>query len=82
MMRLEALQTELHKRVADIDRFLGVLMDTGAVVRKLGDDAKPIVEVARKLLAIVWVAHNTFHGLPQAPAPPLLLQGGEEDGRC
>ena len=47
LKRLESLQSELHKRVSDLDRFWGMVGDAGGVLGKLGEDAKPIVDRVR-----------------------------------
>src|SRR5690606_24617188 len=54
LARLEKLQTELHKRVSDLDRFWGMIGDAGVVLGKLGNDAKPIVDRIREIADIVW----------------------------
>jgi len=54
LKRLEKLQTELHKKVSDLDNIYGLIGDAGVVLGKLGKDAKPIVDRIRELTNITW----------------------------
>ena len=70
--RLERLQSELHKKVSDLDRFWGLVGDAGVVFGKLGEDAKPIVDRIREIASIVWNAQSRAEVLPDKSEFPLL----------
>ena len=72
LSRLEKLQSELHKRVSDLDRFWGLVGDAGVVLGKLGRDAKPIVDRIREIADIVWRTQSRAEELPSGTKPPLL----------
>ncbi len=72
--RLEKLQSELHKRVSDLDRFWGLVGDAGVVLGKLGTDAKPIIDRIRELAGIVWKAQGRSEKLPSDSDFPLLTK--------
>lgn len=70
LRRLEKLQSELHKKVSDLDRFWGLVGDAGVVLGKFGDDAKPIVDRIRELTGIIWRTQARAEELPSdAPMP-------------
>lgn len=81
LKRLEKFQSELHKRVSDLDRFWGLVGECGAVVYKLGRDAGPIIQRVREIVDIVWKAQVIAMGLPLG-APPVLdiPTRGDDDG--
>ena len=72
LKRLESLQSELHKRVSDLDRFWGMIGDAGVVLGKLGEDAKPIVDRVREISRIVWRTQARTEELPSDSPIPLL----------
>jgi len=72
LRRLEKLQSELHKRVSDLDRFWGMVGDAGVVLGKLGEDAKPIVDRVREISEIVWKTQARAEELPSDLKSPLL----------
>ncbi|MGZ5051303.1 MAG: hypothetical protein ACXWF8_06025 [Methylobacter sp.] len=72
LMRLEKLQSELHKRMPDLDRFWGLIGDAGIVLGKLGTDAKPVVERVKEIADIVWRTQSRAEELPSGTTPPLL----------
>jgi len=72
LMRLEKLQSELHKRMADLDRFWGLIGDAGVVLGKLGTDAKPVVDRVKEIADIVWQTQSRAEELPSGTNPPLL----------
>jgi len=79
LLRLEKLQSELHKRVSDLDRFWGLIGDAGVVVGKLGEDAKPLVDRFREIVEIVWRAQAKAEKLPDNSNPPLSLKGPQTE---
>lgn len=70
LKRLEHLQSELHKRVSDLDRFWGLIGDAGVVLGKLGEDAKPIVDRIREIAQIVWRTQARTEELPSSTPIP------------
>jgi hypothetical protein len=72
LKRLEKLQSELHKRLSDLDKFWGIVGDAGVVLGKFGDDAKPIVDRIREISEIVWHTQTLAEGLPSNSPYPLL----------
>jgi hypothetical protein len=73
LARLERVQSELHKKVSDLDRFWGLIGEAGVVLGKFGNDAKPIVDRIRELTSLVWVTQSRAEGLPSNSPPPLSL---------
>nr|VFK79868.1 MAG: hypothetical protein BECKSD772D_GA0070982_10714 [Candidatus Kentron sp. SD] len=53
LARLEKIQSELHKKMADLDRFWGLVGDAGVVLGKFGENAKPFVDRIREITNIV-----------------------------
>lgn len=72
LSRVEKLQSELHKKVSDLDRFWGLIGDAGVVLGKLGEDAKPIVDRIKEIADIVWQTQSRAEELPSGTRPPLL----------
>lgn len=72
LRRLERLQTELHKRVSDLDRFWGLVGDAGVVLGKLGTDGKPIVDRIREIAEIVWKTQARTEELPSDSQNPMI----------
>ncbi len=72
LRRLEKLQSELHKKVSDLDRFWGLIGDAGVVLGKIGNDAKPIVDRIREIADIVWQTQSRAEELPSGTKLPQL----------
>ncbi|EKF9501433.1 hypothetical protein O1C20_003610, partial [Vibrio cholerae] len=72
LKRLEKLQSELHKRVSDLDRFWGLIGDAGVVLGKLGADAKPIVDRIKEIAEIAWNTQSRAEELPSNSPNPML----------
>ena len=72
LRRLEKLQSEMHKKVSDLDRFWGLIGDAGVVLGKLGNDAKPIVDRIREVADIVWQTQSRAEELPSGTSLPSL----------
>jgi hypothetical protein len=79
LRRLEKLQSELHKKVSDLDRFWGLVGDAGVVLGKLGNDAKPIVDRIREVAEIVWQTQSRAEELPSGTQLPLLEHTQQQD---
>ena len=75
LKRLESLQSEMHKRVSDLDRFWGLVGDAGVVLGRLGDSAKPIVDRIREIADIVWRTQGRAEELPSGAKPPQIGTG-------
>jgi hypothetical protein len=72
LQRLEKLQSELHQKMADLDKFWGLVGDAGIVLGKLGKDAKPFVDRIREIADIIWRTQTRSEALPSsAPFPQL-----------
>ncbi|OCH17757.1 hypothetical protein A6E05_13640 [Aliivibrio sp. 1S165] len=72
LKRLEKLQSELHKRVADLDRFWGLVGDAGVVLGKFGNDAKPLVDRIKEIANITWNTQKRAEELPSETRNPML----------
>ena len=79
LKRLEKLQSELHKKMSDLDRVWGFLSEAGVFLGKFGEDAKPIVDRLRELAGIVWRTQARTEELPSAAQNPLKLTSGTEE---
>ena len=77
LKRLEKLQSELHKTVSDLDRFWGLLIEGSVVLKKIGENAKPIVDRIQEIVNIVWRVQARAEELPSNL--PLELPSGEEE---
>lgn len=77
LARLEKLQSELHKRVSDLDRFWGLIGDAGVVLGKFGEDAKPMVDRIKEIADIVWQTQSRAEELPSGTPIPLLENKSE-----
>lgn len=74
LKRLEKLQSEIHKRVSDLDRFWGLIGDAGVVLGKFGNDAKPLVDRIKEIAEIVWQTQSRAEELPSGTPFPLLAR--------
>ena len=75
--KLEKLQSELHKRVSDLDRFWGFFIDASIVLGQVGENAKPMVEVIKEIVGLIWPAQTRAYELPSNL--PFKLLGQSED---
>jgi hypothetical protein len=74
LKRLEAMQSELHEKNSDIDRFWGFIGEVGVAVRKFGDDLKPISDRAHELAKLVLIALAVKEGISTLPGALKLLE--------
>jgi uncharacterized protein YoxC len=81
LKRLERLQGELHKKVADLDRFWGLVGDAGVAMGKFGTNAKPIVDRIREIAEIVWQTQAHAEELPSGTNLPSLGRDSGESTR-
>ncbi|MBI3728505.1 MAG: hypothetical protein HY254_09285 [Burkholderiales bacterium] len=78
LRRLEKIQTELHKKVSDLDRLWGLIGDAGVVIGKFGNDAKPLVDRIKEIASIVWQTQSRAEELPSGTPVPLLDMSKEK----
>ena len=72
LRKLEKMQSELHKKVSNLDRFWGLIGDAGVVIGKFGNDAKPIVDRIKEIADIVWRTQARSEELPSGTKIPFL----------
>lgn len=72
LKRLERLQSELHKKISDLDHFWGLIGDAGVALGKFGKDAKPIVERMQEIAQIVWRTQSRAEELPSGSSFPQI----------
>jgi len=72
LLRLEALQKELHKKVSDLSSFYSLMGDAGVALGKLGADAKPFVDRIKEIVQIGWKAQARAEQLPSSAENPML----------
>jgi hypothetical protein len=77
LSRLEKIQSELHKRVSDFDRFYGMITDCIVLAGQFGEKAlKPITELVREIYKLVWITQCRSLNLPSDT--PLPLPSGSD----
>ena len=74
LRRLEAMQSEIHKKSSDIDRFWGFVAEAGIVTRKFGEDMKPISDRVTELGKIVIAVIMSKEGIQALPDITKLLE--------
>jgi hypothetical protein len=75
--RLEKLQSELHKKMSDLSHLWGVLIEASMVARKMGKNAKPVVDRIREIAGIAGPTQARSFGLPSNT--PFRLPGQIEE---
>ena len=78
LARLEKIQSELHKNMADVDRLWGLVGDAGVAIGKFGKDAKPIVDRIIEISHIVWRTQSRAEELPSG-TPMALINNSSDD---
>ena len=53
LKRLEVLQSELHKKMSNFDKFWGFFIDSGIALTKFWENAKPFRDDIKEIIAIV-----------------------------
>lgn len=79
LKRLEVVQSELHKKVSDIDKIWGLVGDAGIALGKFGKDAKPFQELITKIGKIGWRAQARAEQLPSDAITPMLENLSSEE---
>ena len=72
LRRLESMQSEMHKKMSDVDRIWGLVGDAGIVIGKFGKDAKPFVDRIKELSQIAWRTQARAEELPSSSQNPLI----------
>lgn len=67
LKRLEAMQSELHKKTSDIDRFWGFVGEVGIQAKKFGENLKPITERVQEIGHIVLAVIYAKEGIQALP---------------
>jgi NifB/MoaA-like Fe-S oxidoreductase len=76
--RLEALQSELHRKMTSFEIVWGYFMETTYAIAQIGDSAKEIRKTIREIVAIISIAASVAYGLPSSTPPPLQLPEPKE----
>lgn len=79
LKRLEALQAELHKKMASLDKFWALVGEAGVALGKFGKDAKPFVDRIREITRITWVTQARAEELPSDATLPLLTVDKDDE---
>lgn len=77
LKRLEKMQSELHKKMADISRFYELMGDAGVALGKLGEGAKPFVDRIKELAGIAWKSQARAEQLQSDAENPMIGQESE-----
>ena len=77
--RLEAMQSELHRKMTSFEIVWGNLMEVSFAVERCGEASKEIRKTIRELVAIFSIAASVAHGLPSTTPPPMQLPGPNDD---
>jgi len=78
LKRLEALQSELRKKMSSLDKLWGLVGDAGIALGKFGREAKPLVERIREIAQITWRTQARSEELPSGTPLPLLKEVSDE----
>lgn len=72
LKRLERLQSEMHKKVSSLDQFFNLAIEASVVARIVGENAKPIADIAKAIMGIAWRTQGHALGLPSDTEAPML----------
>jgi hypothetical protein len=72
LKRLEKLQSEMHKKMSDLDHFYGLTVEGSVMLKKVGGNLKPIVDRITEITKITWATQSRAEDLPSGSEPPLL----------
>jgi len=70
--KLEKLQSDLHMKMSSIDNIYGLMGEAGVVNDKIGENAKPFVDMINEILKIAWRTQSTAEKLPSSSIMPML----------
>jgi len=77
LKRLEKLQSEMHKKMSDLDHFYGLTVEGSVMLKKVGGNLKPIVDRISEITKITWATQSRAEDLPSGSEPPLLGHDGD-----
>ncbi|PHX38900.1 hypothetical protein AO284_01995 [Pseudomonas sp. NZIPFR-PS2] len=77
LKRLERLQSEMHKKVSSLDQFYNLAIEASVVARIVGENAKPIADIAKAIMGIAWRTQSHTVGLPSDTQAPMLTHDVE-----
>ena len=78
-VNLEKLQSELHKKMSNLDRFWGFWGEAGVMLGKFGEDAKPIFDRIREIVEIAWRTQSAAEELRTGLPLPMIGSGEDSD---
>ncbi|WP_407730340.1 hypothetical protein ACJJU9_07295 [Pseudomonas helleri] len=78
LKRLEKLQSEMHKKMSDLDHFYGLTVEGSVMLKKVGGNLKPIVDRISEITKITWATQSRAEDLPSGSEPPLLGSDDEQ----
>jgi hypothetical protein len=76
---LEALQSELHRKMTSFQNVWGYFIEASYEIAKLGEAAKEIRKTIREIVTIISIAASCAYGLPSSTLPPLQLPEPKDD---
>ena len=79
--RLEILQGEFHKKLPDLQRVVGTIMEVSVVLKNVCENLKPFVGPLTTIWGIVTQALTDLDGLPPATSFPALPAALDEEER-
>jgi hypothetical protein len=79
LKKLEALQSELHKRMSNFDRFWGFFIDSGIALSKFWENAKPFRDDVKEIIEIVSRTQAKAENVQKLFPMNLLKSGDDSD---
>lgn len=79
LSKLNKLQSEFNKKMTDLDRALGFIIEASVVLRRVGENIKPLTDRIGELAGIVLSTQNRAYDL--ASNLPFKLLGQSEDDK-
>lgn len=77
LKRLEKMQAEIHKKMSDLNSFYGLLVEASVVMKKVGENAKPIFDRIKELTNISWRSQARAENLPSDEKNPVIGSDSE-----
>lgn len=66
LKRLEALQSEIHKKQSNYDKMIGTMVEVMTVVKKVGEAAEPWGRLVRDICAAIAISQGRAYELPSS----------------
>ncbi|MBW8035665.1 MAG: hypothetical protein FVQ79_08555 [Planctomycetes bacterium] len=79
LKKLEALQSEVHKKMSDFDRFWGFFIDSGIALSKFWENAKPFRDDIKEIVEIVSRTQAKAENVQKFFPLNLLKSGDDSD---